>query len=93
MRAKTIFTVEKDYYAPVFRASWLLPDDTEPQWFHARSPLGPLSIEAAKQDVLAVKPDAVYVSPLVFATGCELVIAMHRDGSESLMKHPRCDNE
>lgn len=63
---KTIFTVEQDEVTRMYRAKWCLPEDFEAQWFHERSLTGPLSVDAAKQDVLHVKPDAVYMPPAQF---------------------------
>ena len=67
-----IFTVELDTATLCYRAKWLLPRDTEPQWFHGQRPTGPRSEEEARLSVLRVEPTAVYISPEAFEQECKI---------------------
>ena len=58
-----IFTLFQDYHTKLYRAQWLLPWDTEPQWFHMHGLLDP---ERVKLDVLKVSPRAVYMDNEAF---------------------------
>lgn len=62
----TLFTVKLDPVTKNYRAQWLLPGHEDTQWFHVRSLTGPTS-EEAKQDVLRVEHNALYMQPEHFA--------------------------
>lgn len=59
----TLFTVELDPVTKTYRAQWLLPGHQETQWFHERCLTGPRSEEEARQHVLGVEHNAIYLSP------------------------------
>jgi hypothetical protein len=67
-REITYFTVTNDYLPQTYCVRWLLTGHTDAQWFHDWTGREPRTEEVAKQDVLMVKREAVYVTPERFKT-------------------------